>query len=284
MQLSPLYMSNFRGAFPEPALNLSASAWTLEDTLIFTDILLHNPVMPQTMIISLDPWDLRWNVGDRYSILGDHLVSILHTLGINKTGEKREPYLIKLLVNSISFEYFVQSLKHFFDPTFKLIPDNALKDYGEVNPADFQNGFNFDLGYDYRITLKDGSRVLNQQSIWDMKNDYVQGNVGFVGQEGEYWDPNAIDVFKKVISLVREKGTAIYFVLLPFSPLVFEEQHAADRERIIAVEKKIREFAAANNIKILGSYDPQTSHLGINDFLDCQHPKPSALARFDFSH
>ena len=284
MQLSPLHMSNFNGSFPAPALNLAASAWTLEDTLIFTRLLLQNPKMPQAMVISMDPWALRWNVSERYSILKEDLTAMFNDLGVKRTTQKPELYLIKLLVNSISFEYFVQSLKRLFDPSFKIIPDNHLKNYEEVKNPNIADGYDFDQGYDIQITLKDGSRVFSKKTIGDLKNDYAQGNVGFVGQEGEYWDDNAIDIFEKMITYVRKKGTEVYFVLIPFSPLVFEQGHAADRDRLLAVEQKIRELAAKNNITVLGTYDPQKSHLEANDFFDCQHPKPSTLGKFDFRH
>ena len=271
MQLSPLHMPNFSEAFPAPVLNLGASAWTLEDTLIFTHLLLQNSRMPKAMVIGMDPWDLRWDAADRYSILKDQLTGMLNELGVKKTAERPEPYLIKLLVNSISFEYFVQSLKRLRDPSFQLIPDNDLKNYARA-------------GADDQLTLKDGSRVFSRQTVWDLENDYAHGNVGFIGQQGAYWDDNAIEVFEKMIGLVRKKGAEVYFVLIPFSPLVFEQEHAADRDRIIAVESKIREIAQKNDITVLGSYDPQKNHLGANDFLDCQHPTPNALAKFDFNH
>lgn len=284
MQLSPLHMPNFSGSFPAPALNLGASAWTIEDTLIFTEILSHNYKMPKAIVISLDPWALRWNLSSNYLVLEDHLKAMLNDLGVKRTTEKHEPYLIKLLSNSISFEYFVQSLKRLSDPSFKCIPENALKDYGEVDKDAFPNGYDFDQGYGSRLTLKDGARVFNRQTIVDMLNDYAQGNVGFVGQEGEYWDDNAVDVFEKMIKFVRKKGTEVYFVLIPFSPIVFEQEHAAARDRILAVEQKIREIASKNNVILIGSYDPQKCHMGINNFFDFQHPRPSTLRNFDFSH
>ena len=41
-----------------------------------------------------------------------------------------------------------------------------------------------------------------------------------------------------MIQYVHKKGIEVDFVLIPFSPIVFEEQHAAYRDRVIAVEKR----------------------------------------------
>jgi len=284
MQLSPLHMPNFQNYFPAPALNLGASAWTIEDTLIFTHILLHNDTIPQAIVISVDPWTLRWNLSPSYLILEDHFKGMLDELGIKKTTQKPEHYLIKLLTNSISYNYFVQSLKRLSDPSFNIIPKNDFKDWPQANAADFVNGFDFDQGYDYQLTLKDGARLFSKENVWEMIYDYNQGHVGYIGQQGAYWDDNAVDVFEKLINYVQKKGIKVYFVLLPFSPLVYDGQHTADQDRFLAVEQKIREIASRNNIKVFGTYDAQKSHMQATNFFDFQHPRPSTLRNFDFSH
>ena len=197
MQLSPLHMPNFQESFPAPALNLGASGWTIEDTLIFTHILLHNEKLPQAIVIGMDPWGLRWNLSPFYLILENDLKSMLNDLDIKKTTAKHESYFLKLLTNSISFLYFLQSLQRLSDTHFHLIPQNDFKNHGEANKADFVNGFDFDRGYDYQLTLKDGARLFSRESVWNMLNDYAQGNVGFMGLQGPYWDDDAVDVLEK---------------------------------------------------------------------------------------
>lgn len=87
---------------------------------------------------------------------------------------------------------------------------------------------------------------------------------------------------KMTVALLKKKNIKVYFVLIPLSPLVFEEKNKHYRERILAVEAKIREIAQKNNIKIVGSYKPWEHDMDSNSFLDAQHPKPSALGRFKF--
>ena len=65
---------------------------------------------------------------------------------------------------------------------------------------------------------------------------------------------------------------------------VYGDPNALNWDRFIEVEKKTREIAKRNNIKVFGSYDPKQNNLKEDDFYDFQHVKPKGFDKIDYSH
>jgi hypothetical protein len=277
MQIGHVRMPKFRRSFGDAALNLSVSGGTLEDIMIFSHIILSNTRLPEKLLIEVSPWSLKWAMDERYMIYQGHLDGMLSELEL-KRQQHVDPYWLKLLSNAVSYEYFKQSIKRAIDPTFKIIPENHLKEYGPVAQFDHAKG------YAFGVTLNDGSYVYDKGYIEKLRStkDYMEDL--YYKLEGRDYDENCIIAFKKLLDLLRVKGIKVYFLLAPYNPMLYQGANQAVVDRLARVESRIREMAKEANIKVFGSYDPRENGLVQDDFFDLMHAKVTGLDKIDFSH
>jgi len=276
MPLGRVMVHQFAKSFPGRSLNLGVSGGALEDIMIFSHMILHNPHRPKALVIEISPWSLKWGMDVRYMVYQEHLYGMFKDLGIKPPGAV-EPYWLQLLTNAVNFEYFSQSVKSLCSAPFKVIPDNPLKEYGEVGK------FDFDKGYKSVVTLNDGSHVYSSSYIEQLntKKDYI-GNINYK-LDGEDYDEAAVSVFEKMVDLVKKEKIEVYFLLAPYNPMFFKLADVSSVDRLTRVERRIRKISQENNIKVFGSYDPKANGLVEDDFFDVMHAKPAGLNKIDFS-
>ncbi len=280
MQLNRLRMPQFSRCFVGRMLNLGVSGGSLEDIMIFSYIILHNQHMPKALLIELSPWCLKWGMDVRYKINEIQLNSMRSDLD-SKAGWSTEPYWLQLLGNGFSIDYFKESIKLLRDHSFKLIQDDFFKDYEEVRP------FNYDEGYKFQVYLNDGS-VVNPKSN-SMKDGVVKHSIQDMGESnyklaGNDYDENAIVVFEKLIDMIRRKNIKVYFFLAPYNPIIFRSADGSQAKHLARVEKRIREIAKKMNIIVFGSYDPRENNLTEEDFFDIMHARAKGLDKISFNH
>jgi hypothetical protein len=96
-------------------------------------------------------------------------------------------------------------------------------------------------------------------------------------------DTSQCALFEQFVSCMQAKGVRVIFLLTPYHPFLYEyeqiyntDQHAGFFE----VEPYLRQYAAAHDIPVVGSYDPERVGLTESDFYDGLHVKESAIAKY----
>ncbi len=266
-------------------MNLGVSGGSFEDVLIFSHKILHRSLLSEdlsgkTILIGIDPWFFKWNMDGRYGIYKDELAMMKKELHVPDSIEP-EAYQVKLLRNLINLNYFENSIKLAQKTGLKellkdLIPKNELVDYLLVD------AINYDVGFEYAVTLADGSHVYDRAYIKSSKTSSSYKNNGEYKLSGRFYDEDVIEIFKKLTDLYQKKGAKVALVLTPYHKCVFRTENEKNYSYLRQVEKRVQSLAAEKKIAIYGSYDPGMIGCTEDEFFDFMHPQKSCLAKIIF--
>jgi len=93
-------------------------------------------------------------------------------------------------------------------------------------------------------------------------------------------DERYLDAFGKLLVSLGKRGVEVLILLHPYHHEVPAAPHYARDWRLVEqVETHLREIAAANNLPVLGSYDPTKVNCDPDEFMDVDHAKPPCLAK-----
>ena len=82
--------------------------------------------------------------------------------------------------------------------------------------------------------------------------------------------PQYLNLFNLLMAKIRNKNIEAALILCPYHPKVYK--FISERYPMVAeVEKYIKRFAAAHNLKVYGSYDPTILGLNASHFSDGAH-------------
>jgi hypothetical protein len=81
-----------------------------------------------------------------------------------------------------------------------------------------------------------------------------------------------MELFEDFVRYLQKKKVEVVLVLLPFHPALYKLFNENPEYRIvITLEKRLRDFALQNHVKLIGSYDPGKYQLEGKDFIDVTH-------------
>lgn len=259
------------------SLNLSTSGASIEDLLIFSNVLLANDKLPNKIIFEVSPWAMKWGMDGRYGIFYDDMSWMLQKLGL-PVKKIPEPYVLKLLKNIINFEYFIQSLKSAYRKKLSVIPEDPFLDYKAVQE------FDYDIGLHFPVTLNDGSHVYDKEYI--EHNATTKEYIGIENYKlsGQYYDTETVNVFEKLVLHLQKAGIRIFILLTPYHHSIFKEENIKNYLYLTRMEEMLGNVAQKNNIAVFGSYNPQNIGCHENEFFDEMHPKMSCLNKIRFTY
>lgn len=276
--------SSLKAMYPS-VINLGVSGGSFEDVLVFSHKILHRPLLSEdlsgkTILIGIDPWFFKWNMDSRYGIYKDELDMMKKELHVPYSTEP-EAYQAKLLRNLINLNYFENSIKLVQKTELKellkyLIPKNEFADYLLID------AINYDVGFEYAVTLADGSHVYDRAYIKSSKTSASYKKNGEYKLSGSFYDEDVIGIFKKLINLYQKKGAKVALVLTPYHKCVFSAENEKNWNYLRQVEKRVQSVAAEEKIAIYGSYDPEKIGCAEDEFFDFMHPKRRCLAKIVF--
>jgi hypothetical protein len=277
MQLSTLREPSSLMSLCSSSMNLGVSGHSFEDLLILSYNVLHHINPPKKIIIGIDPWGLKWNSDSRYSIYGEYLPLMKKELGVAHTSSG-ESYVTKLLKNSISYEYFIESVKRALKVDFRIFP-NRFEGYNlQQVPV-----FDYSEGYLYRVTLADGSHVYDKDWISRHKTSesYIKDG-DYKKIEGTPYDADLIGIFRKLLIRYRELGFQVYVVLTPYHHSVFRAENKKNFTSFLEVENQTKILASELKIPVYGSFNPMNVGCLPDEFYDFMHPMKTCLDRIEF--
>ena len=255
-------------------VNLAVSGGSLEDIFIFSNILLNKKKMPNRVFISIDPWTFKFNMDSRYLSNKIYYNNMLKYLNLFKTDDAS--YKKKIFLNLINKEYFFKSLRTLINSPKETFTFTKIE---KVSSA-----FDYNIGYNKRVTLSDGSIVyskswINEQMLNVKKLPYGGGDYKIVDK---VYDDIAIDYFTKLLEVYKRKGINVNFLITPYHPNVFKKGETKTVQHINAVNIKLKEIANKYDMPIFGSYFPHEINCNDNQFFDFMHATTDCLNKIDF--
>jgi hypothetical protein len=254
-------------------MNLSVSGGVLEDIVIFTQLLKDNKNIKK-VILDIDPWTLKFNMDTRWKknkIIYDNFFKHANI----KRNKNADNYVWHLVKNLINLEYFIESLKQ--------IKKYNKVDFFKNKKIKLNDQNNYFVGFKYPVTLSDGSHIYSKIYFNKQKNYTFNKNTDKANYKilGKLYHTEAISLLSEVVNELKHSGKQVFFLLTPYHPNVLT-QGSKETKYIQKVEMKIKELSRLNNVKILGSFNPNIIGCSNSEFLDYMHAKIECLNKINF--
>ncbi|MCF6365162.1 MAG: hypothetical protein L3J35_03075 [Bacteroidales bacterium] len=242
-------------------INNSVTGASIEDIIAIYQMYKTQEVLPDRIIIGIDPWLLNANNGQkRWLSLKKEFYSF--------TGYKDNQLIDNRLSQLFSFSYFQAS--------FRNLP-NIIR--GKSAPVATNNELN-----DTNTKLTDGSLVYGKDyreassvEIENKVKKFISGNIysieNFNNISGEIWSN-----FNLLCKDILKNNIELNFFLTPYHPLVYKKVKES-YPKVTETENKIRKYAAENKITLFGSFNPSILHIKKDGFYDGMHCKEFAIKK-----
>lgn len=238
------------------------SGAVLEDILGMYKPYTEKKHFPSKVILSIDPWMLNKNHGaDRWLSLHDEYAFMRKKI-LNVENQQSVFQFKKLKFNLIkikellSIDYFRKALKNQND-TYYFTDKMVVNEF---------------------ILLSDGSRRYRKQLRENTRQKREQLAKDFIAKDAYHLSNfHQLDIFyqqllEKFIQYLKQQNIEVHLFLSPYQPIVWD--HFAKTEKYSMVsktEKYLQSLAIKENVKVIGSYNPNNLQLNSEHFIDGMH-------------
>lgn len=250
--------------FNNEFFNNSVSGASLEDYIAITQLYNSNNKLPENIILGVDPWIFNKNNNqDRWQVLEEYYYSFIN----NKDIKINKSSFYDNLTNLLSIKYFQESIRYILNGNFneKYFPtkDTSLSSKIKLNDGSLVYGINY--------------RDVSISEIEDKAKNYINGDIYSIEKFNQI-DDKYLNQFKMLINFYKSKNINITIFLPPYHPIVYKYIVNNDKYRMVnEVELYLNRFAQNNNIKLVGSYNPEKFNLNYDGFYDGMHPKEKSI-------
>lgn len=242
--------------------NNSVSGASLEDIIALYQIYKERNVLPNKIIIAIDPWLLNENNGQsRWKSL-----EYFYNKFKNRTDSQLSSNSTSKYSELFSLSYFQASLK--------ALPKLLI---GNSRPLATQTKYN-----ETNTKLADGSLVYaenyrnaTQNQINTKIDGYINGNIYSIENFNTISDDIWTEFQDFILTLKNEK-IQIDFFLCPYAPKVYDKV-SKEYPNVGNSEILINKFANDNEIKVYGSFDPYSLGFDETYFYDGMHCKVNGI-------
>ena len=275
------FISTYRNSktlsnFCESLINLGVPGGTLEDYLVFSNMLIERKRKIKTVIFGIDPWALNFNRDVRWQSHLDHFERMQDKLKL--VNKYKNSYTTSLIINLINLDY----LKESFVTLRKKNKQADKSIFEKNNKFNHADQFNLEIGHkEHTVTLPDGSwsetQEYRERSLQEMESyDGIGYFTNLLQPDADFYDASAIKVFRDMTILFQKSGINVIFLLSPYHQKTFETKHHVP-EKLDIVERKIHEIAKSLKVTVIGSYRAENIPCSNNEFYDFAHPTFSCL-------
>lgn len=269
MQVSSFRKKRALGETCENIINLAVSAALLEDHVALSFTVASASRKPKKIIFGMDPWVFHIGKGvawrnaypDRYMAALQEL-EWADTYAADSAGGGK-------LANLLSLEYTARSIN-------KAI---SLATHGAVSIKEVPS-FDEDIGLVKPVLLPDGSLIYSAKMLSNPKDPIPLMGQGYL-TEGTYYDLRAVDLYRRHMLSLINKGITPVFLLTPYHPNAWADKKSRNTLTMQSVEPVVRELARQLGVNVLGSYDPDVIGCNQNEFMDFMHATPDCLVRIN---
>lgn len=254
-------------------LNLGVSSGTIEDIFIFSEILLNNEIPPKTLIININPWTFNFGRAPSWQYSKDLFLKINSKLGSKEDYsfqlEKNDLFLFKLIENLFNAEYLKASMDIIYENFFNT---HRLDSFQDTDKFAY---------YNHEGAMRYSKYFLRKKSD-SHKNLFFSKDETMIVKD-EWMSNLVLNKFDKLIKLLKKKFNII-LIMVPYSPDVYKIKDQPLLTAMKIVEDKVHKISNQNNLKIIGSFNPELSSCNRSEFLNSSHPKISCLKKLQFQN
>ncbi len=265
--------------FPKGTLhNGAVSGGVLEDLLAVYELYTARGWHPDTLIIGLDPWMFNANHGqERWKTLAPEALQMRRTLGAEAAGASEGEGLggivqtgstVAKLAELVSLSYFQEAIRALRDPSKR--PSAYRATTAPVN-EEFTKHSDNSIAYDRKFREQDADAAA--KAYLALKPVYSLGT--FTGLAAD-----TRQTLAKLVTHARDHGAVVQLFLAPYHPTVWHFlQTRPEYQYAPRAESWCREFAAAQGLRVIGSFDPAPFKLTSANFYDGMHCTPAVVDR-----
>jgi len=251
--------------FPEQSFfNNSVVGASIEDFIALFQVYKERNLLPQKIILGIDPWLLNENNGQaRWKSL-EYFYNNYH----NKSNSKLvspDTYKYNQL---ISFSYFQASVKALRETkTDYSVPVSTHEKYNETNTKLTDGSLVYGAEY----------RNASQFAINSKMRAYMQGDIYSI----EHFETISNDIwleFQAFVADLKKQNISVEFFLCPYPPLIFDKI-SGKYPNVMKTEYLIKNLATNDGIPIYGSFDPYILGFDETYFYDGMHCKEKGIER-----
>jgi hypothetical protein len=248
-------------------LNHAVSLATLEDDIAILELYAEEDRLPRTVIIGADPWILNANNDQtKWKTLEPEYRQGLARIGAPPV---RSEQVFENIVSDINQITVFLSRDVLAKSLYQLMR-NQITYY----PTDREE-------LDVTVKNKDGS-ISYAEEMRNTTADKIDASARAYANTvpifglGRFTriDEGSREHFEAAVRYLQSRNVTVILFLAPYHPIVYETIATDPRyANVKAVESYFREFAATENITVVGSYDPGRFNLTSGDFIDGAHPR-----------
>jgi hypothetical protein len=249
-------------------INLGVNGASLEDYLALSDTILRNEKPPKVIVFGIDPGNFNFNRNSRWARHKQNFINMRSKLE-GEYHDDNSSSTLGLVRNLINREYLLRSLK--------LILSERTRTINNVQEFDHQ------IGLEDPVLLPDGSLIYSEGDAnrpSKIIGIHTLGDVFSIS--GSQWvNEKAVELFIRLVNHLQQLKFKIIFVLVPYSPAVWDIAKQSGTTEINVVESKVHEIAKLTGIQVIGSYNPSRIECTADDFFNAAHPKPTCVTKIE---
>lgn len=212
--------------------------------------------LPRELWIGVDHFLLDKAGTSEWESLADYRLHLLRKMGEkdNKVLYKGGSMFWHKCYSLLSFEYFESSLRFLQNRNSK-----TYQDVGKAVPRGYGRFADGTISYsdvyknpDTAQTTIDARATGKKQAIGDA-------------------DPGDLLLFYKLLDFLRQNGTKIYFILIPYHPALYRSVNFYHNGLLRSYETLYRKIARERNITVVGGYDAASFNIPDAQFYDMFH-------------
>lgn len=250
--------------FPNQSFyNNSVSGAALQDLIAIYQIYKENRNLPTKIIIGIDPWNFKADEqgAGRWQSIAEYYYNFNDAEA--KNNEVRSKYQ-----ELYSLSYFQSSIK--------LIPKKLF--FGSnPEPSNKQNNSLNTKLIDGSLVYNEAFRNASKTEIESKIKKYISGEMYQI-ENMKKIDTNKFKEFEKLIPDMKKNNVEVEFFLAPYAPVVYDVLQKK-YDIVLTVEQAVRNFAALQQIKVYGSYNPSSFGFDNTYFYDGMHCKENAIQK-----
>jgi len=263
--------------FPQQTFfNHSVSGASIEDDIALFAMYKERNLIPQKIIIGLDPWLLnKYHGQDRWKSLNEEYkkAGLYLELDNEKVTYFNKSFYEKYL-ELISLPYFKASFNRLMHPEKQKNEYYATEYYATM---DSEATVAIKLA-DGAISYPDKMRNMSVENVRKEAINYANATPIYSLGNFDKFDEENKRKFENFIKYLKNLNIEIVFVLPPYHPEVYNALVNNPRYSVaLDTESYFRDFAKQQDILIVGSYNPFECLLSDADFYDGMHAKPQAI-------
>ncbi|PTY04649.1 hypothetical protein DB347_18215 [Opitutaceae bacterium EW11] len=255
--------------------NFSLSGGFMQDHLVTTEILDRRGKRPRVWVLMVDSWFFDYEMDFRQWRTRPHELAAMEA----KLSELEQPPLAPIFRNRVADELRPRSQASLSLSPILSMADNFVRQHTHVIvPADVEDALGTVLTSDGAIKAAGNhsdisvaearSIALHQYSVNRDRHRYgIYPKV-----DDQLWA-----LFERWVQFLKADGAQVVLVLSPYHPAIYGKMTADPKSQLKAVETRVRRYAPAAGVRLVGSYDPNVVGVGEADFFDGDHLREEGL-------